>query len=104
VHVHLITDLVQFFPYGISIQAFQRINRFLSANILAAGKLGNLDFLKPELDWAQTLIENHSQTLVPMTQYLELYAEAAQRAMGANAAPLAEWLMDFVANQNQIKL
>jgi len=91
VHIYLKTALSS---WEMPLNTFYAANNFLSANILAALQLGDLDFLRPELSWARSLLKYHKIVEVSITEYWIAYAKSVEQAIGAEATPLVEWLLE----------
>ncbi len=91
IHAYLTTTLTSWGEP--SLPLFYEANNFLSANILAALQLGNLNFLRPELDWARGLLQNQGLAHVPIAEYWKAYAKAVRQTIGDDAAPVVDWLM-----------
>jgi DNA-binding transcriptional MerR regulator len=78
----------------VNTQALAQANRSLAQNIAAALTLGNLDYLKRELDWANGLLHNHRHPMPAeiLQAYLRLYHEAASHELGEPGAIIVDWL------------
>src|SRR5262249_29382946 len=71
----------------------EQANNSLSVDIRAALRLGNLDFIRPNLAWLPNLFRHQydmpEQMLKP---YLHAYIAAVEAQMGERGALISEWL------------
>ena len=81
-------------PLNIDAPHLAQANHSLGQNITAALALGNLDYLKRELDWASGLLHNHRYPMpaAALQAYLRLYHEAASHELDEPGAIIVEWL------------
>jgi methanogenic corrinoid protein MtbC1 len=72
-------------------------NRYMSRNIAAALRLGDLDYMGANLHWIEGMMINHNLPPNHLQRYLQAYYEAAQSALeGPAGEPILEWLADVV--------
>jgi len=79
---------------------FMIANHFLSENIEAAMRIGDLDLLKPELIWVDELIRNYQIKPEIVNQYLNAYLKSAESIMDDRGALILQWLKGWVDNQD----
>jgi DNA-binding transcriptional MerR regulator len=72
--------------------SLQIANEYLAKNILAALRLGNIEFLKPEINWVASLIKNHALPSGMLPDYLSSYADAITKFMPVNGYIIANFL------------
>lgn len=66
-------------------------NHYLADNIAAALKLGEMDFLEPELVWVETLIQNYDMDSGLLSRYLHAYHDALEAHLDERGRPILEW-------------
>ncbi len=69
-------------------------NFHLQENIYAALYLGDVEFLRPEIEWVNTLLKKINIPPQLLTTYLLEYGEAINSKLGGDAAFLVSWLTD----------
>jgi hypothetical protein len=67
-------------------------NQFLGNNILAALRLGNMDYLDGEIDWLVQLLKAHNLPIRIVYDYLGLYENVVNRQLSEQGKPIIEWL------------
>lgn len=67
-------------------------NKHLGQDILAATQLGNLDFLKYEIDWVKKLLSKRKVPIQLFTTYLQEYQKQVSNHLGNQGRALADWL------------
>lgn len=69
-------------------------NREMSTNIIAALKLGNMEFLYNNIQWLRGLLTNYHDHMNPqlVKQYLTIYHHAAQHVLDERGQPIVQWL------------
>ncbi len=73
-------------------------NRRLTSNILAALKLGDLDFIGPNLQWLEGMMINHNMPPTVLCSFLKTYHSAAVQHLDAPAGePVVRWLAKVAA-------
>ena len=73
-------------------------NRRLTSNILAALKLGDLDFIGPNLQWLEGMMINHNMPPTVLCDFLKAYHRAAAQHLDApSGEPVVSWLARVVA-------
>ncbi len=74
-------------------------NRRLTGNILAALKLGDLDYIGPNLQWLEGMIVNQNMPPAVLCNFLAAYHAAAAQHLSATAGrPVTEWLQKVTAD------
>ena len=89
IHAHLNDTLTRF---NVPLKQLAESTVFLSEAILASLYLGDLDLLKHELSWVQSLLENRATQGVGLDMYLRTYANSTRETLGEIAQPLVDWL------------
>ena len=69
-------------------------SHFLSENIEAALKIGNLDLIEPELRWVDQLIKNYLPKSENLNLYLLAYQKAIKKIMDHRGEPLIQWFSE----------
>lgn len=88
--------------YSTSSPEFQSAHsRYLSRDILAALRLGSLDFLNTELEWVEGLLSNAQFTDIDLQQFLLNYQNAVEKYLGANSEPILTWLQSVIKKLNE---
>ena len=64
----------------------------LALNILAALKLGDMDFLGTDIEWVEGLLGNHQLPRQLLYAYLDVYRQAAKAHLDERGAPVIDWL------------
>lgn len=72
-------------------------NTNLAQNIHAALRLGNLDFLGPEMTWIRSLLYERQIPDDALNAYLRAYASVAKEILDARGAPILAWLDATIA-------
>ncbi len=76
-----------------ALSGMAQANRRLTGNILAALKLGDLDYIGPNLQWLEGMIINNNMPPTVLCNFLAAYhAAAAQHLDGPAGRPVVEWL------------
>ncbi len=73
-------------------------NQMLARNICAALKLGDMDFLSPDIEWIQGLLDNYQIPRDLLGAYLRAYLRAAQIYLDERGRVIIEWLNRMVEN------
>lgn len=71
-------------------------NFHLTRDVLAALKLGELDYLSQDILWAQGLIENYQVPPESLIDYLRTYGEVIQKTLGDAGQPITEAMQSLV--------
>ena len=67
-------------------------SRYLSRDILAALRLGELSFLSSDLTWIRGLLSNLKTPDHLLQEYLQIYSQAVEETLGSQGAPVLNWL------------
>ncbi|KAA3645794.1 MAG: MerR family transcriptional regulator [Chloroflexi bacterium] len=70
-------------------------NTHLTQDIEAALRFGDMDQLKPALDWVQQLTANYDLPPDLLGYYLKAYHYAAEHTLGEQGQPVIDWLEQF---------
>lgn len=85
-------------PSSGAISGMAEANRRLTSNILSALKLGDLDFIAPNLQWLEGMMINHNMPPAVLCNFLKTYHSAAVQHLDALAGePIVRWLAKVVA-------
>jgi DNA-binding transcriptional MerR regulator len=82
----------QFQTNGMSKYHLEIANEFLGRDIEAALALGDVNFLRSEIDWIKDLLNNHDIPLDLLSKYLNLYRGRVDINLGTQGKPVVEWL------------
>lgn len=77
---------------GIDPEHLDTANHYLAKDILAALKLGDMDFMTAEMAWLARLLVNYAISGDLLDQYLDSYRQAARSYLDDRAQPILEWL------------
>ncbi len=79
-------------------QNWGNANHYLTRNILSALKLGDLNFIAPNLEWLEGMMHNYDMPARSLHDFLTVYHRAAIRQLdGAVGRPVVQWLTEIVA-------
>jgi len=67
-------------------------SRFLSRDILAALKLGELDLLNNDMDWVRGLLANSGIPDGALREFLQIYHQAVDEFLELPNEPILRWL------------
>jgi DNA-binding transcriptional MerR regulator len=67
-------------------------NTHLALNIMAALRLGEMDFLGVDIEWVEGLLGNHRLPSELLYDYLDVYRQAAKAHLDERGAPVIDWL------------
>ncbi len=74
---------------------------FLGKILLASLQLGQLDYLKSDLDWLRGLSVGEKRPVDGLHQYLAAYSAAVRQIMGSTGQPIADWLDAYISEALQ---
>lgn len=74
---------------------------FLGKILLASLQLGQLDYLKSDLDWLRGLSVGEKRPVDGLHQYLAAYSTAVRQIMGSTGQPIADWLDAYISGALQ---
>jgi len=77
---------------------FALANHMLTRNIRAALQLGDMNFLSPDIEWIQGLLDNYQIPRDSLSAYLCAYLRAAQIYLDERGRVIIEWLNRVVEN------
>jgi DNA-binding transcriptional MerR regulator len=86
---------------GVSVNNIQIANEFLSQEITAALSLGDLSFVRSDIEWAENLIINHGIPGRTLSDYLLAYYETAQIHLDEPGEPILDWLASIIQIGNK---
>lgn len=94
IHSYLLERLDEL---DMSEQELNSVNEYFTRTIIAALRLGSLEYASADLDWVEGLIINYGLSAEHLTRYLDLYYEAAKLHLTAPEGELvgeliADWL------------
>lgn len=76
-------------------------NMHLARDIVAALKLGNMDFLGPEIVWVKSMMIKQDMEPALLFEYLSVYHEAVETVMDEGGRLIAEWLARVEENNSE---
>lgn len=68
---------------------------FLLADIIAALKLGSINLVKPNLVWANNLLDQREFTEMEMSGFLEIFWKALEAELGSIVDPIIQYLKSY---------
>lgn len=78
---------------GMDHRHLEQANHNLSRSLVAALTLGNLDFLRPQFEWVEELIQTHYELSEQMLEaYMRAYISAIELHSSNHGALIANWL------------
>ena len=88
---HRVTHLLR--DQSISIPNLAEINSFFGDSLAAVLALGNIEFMNPDIEWVMSLHHKEIQTTDLLPFYMRAYQQALSEELGADAAPITEWII-----------
>jgi hypothetical protein len=79
-------------PSGVGREHLTISNTHLALNIIAALKLGDMNFLGVDIDWVEGLLGNYRLPRQLLYEYLDVYRQAAKTHLDERGAPVVDWL------------
>jgi MerR family transcriptional regulator, light-induced transcriptional regulator len=86
------TELADQMPF----EYLQIANQHMAEDIAAAITLGNIDFLDPELDWIQGLLNNAALSEDLLAVYLQSYQQAADQVFDSRGQEILTWMQEAI--------
>jgi methanogenic corrinoid protein MtbC1 len=83
---------------GLKEHYLSHANNFLAQDITAALRLGDLNFIQPDLHWISKLLENFEMHPDLLTKYLEIYRQGVAAHLDEGAQPITAWLDMVIEN------
>jgi DNA-binding transcriptional MerR regulator len=83
-------------PSGLGREHLTIANTHLALNIMAALKLGDMNFLGVDADWVEGLLGNYRLPRQLLYEYLDVYRQAAKAHLDEGGAPVVDWLEGVV--------
>lgn len=76
---------------GLNPAYFSSAHKYMGDNIVAALRLGNMNYLNGEIEWLNVMLEGYNlpRSLVP--QYLDLYSRMVRSQLASQALPITSW-------------
>jgi DNA-binding transcriptional MerR regulator/methylmalonyl-CoA mutase cobalamin-binding subunit len=90
------TDLREVEQPGLSAERVRMTNFYLSRNIEAALRLGDIHFVEREIDWANGLMANASYDPQQMLQFLQSYGRAMGKHLDQRGQLILTWAQDLI--------
>jgi methanogenic corrinoid protein MtbC1 len=84
---------------GVPLNDIQGASEFLAQDIVAALSLGDLSFIRSDIEWAGNLITNHDIPREMLFAYLVAYYKAAQIHLDEPGEPILDWLASIVQSK-----
>jgi DNA-binding transcriptional MerR regulator/methylmalonyl-CoA mutase cobalamin-binding subunit len=72
--------------------AVKTATEYLTRNILAALRLGDISLVDEELDWVKKLITSNHISETTLTEFIRLYAEAVKSNLSGDCRIVLDWL------------
>jgi DNA-binding transcriptional MerR regulator len=83
--------------FNVPLEEMGTANTFMFKNILSALAVGDLDLLKPELEWLKTLLKINNMNGPRLAGYIQAYADAIDTVFGETGGLLRDWLKAYLA-------
>jgi DNA-binding transcriptional MerR regulator len=83
---------------GVSYASLSAANSNMADNIIAALKLGNLDYLGIDIDWIAQLLENRNIKAKELGLYLTTYHRAAATHLDERGGLILDWLKRTISS------
>jgi methylmalonyl-CoA mutase cobalamin-binding subunit len=90
------TDLREVEQPGLSAERVRMTNFYLSRNIEAALRLGDIHFVGREIDWANGLMANASYDPQQMLQFLQAYGRAMGKHLDQRGQLILTWAQNLM--------
>ncbi len=71
-------------------------SHYLSRDILAALKLGDLSYINKNLDWVRGLLSQSSVPAQVLLSFLQIYSQAVEEMMDSRGEPILDWLQNEI--------
>lgn len=84
-----------------SYEKFSNINVYLEQRVLAALKLGDMEFLRPDLGWVEVMLIEQDLPPILLNHYLTLYVEVIYVVLDERGKLIADWLSQFLTQPQQ---
>ncbi len=81
-------EIGDFLPF----EYFQIANKHMAEDIIAALKLGNMDYLDGEMDWIYGLLGNANVSSDLLAGYLNSYKQAADQVLDERGEAIVHWM------------
>lgn len=80
-------------------EALTSANTKFAQNIIAALKLGNIEFASPNITWIEGYFINYHLPTVWLNTYLTIYYQAARMQLDERGKPIIDWLAQLAAQE-----
>ena len=71
-------------------------SRYLSRDIIAALRLGELDLISDDMEWVHGLLKNYQIPDVALREFLKIYYQAVEEHLGSNGESISIWLQSEI--------
>jgi methanogenic corrinoid protein MtbC1 len=71
-------------------------NKYLARDIDAALRLGDINYVQPDLDWLAALLVNFNVAVELLPKYMTYYKEALNTHLDERGQPIIEWMDNFI--------
>ena len=82
-------------------QRFQSSTRYLSRDIMAALRLGDISLLRGDIEWINGLLVHANVPENALIDYLQIYRQSIYDILGQNAEPILTWFQKEIERLNQ---
>jgi DNA-binding transcriptional MerR regulator len=72
-------------------------NNHFGSSLTAALELGDVKYLQTDMHWIQTVLIGQGLPAKILRDYLQAYADAIRKVMGAPGMPIVSWIRSFAA-------
>ena len=85
---------------GMGYDEFVNANMHMARNIRSALRLGDMNFIYPELNWLEQLMSNYDWPTEILHQYIVAYHDTADSLLNGEGRPVINWLAQVIKNEN----
>jgi hypothetical protein len=78
-------------PLSISPEDIDTGIHFLGEIISAALQLGDMAHASAEIDWLKGLLQSHASSQSQLTDFMQAYSNAIDKAINGQRSPIVEW-------------
>ena len=78
---------------------FVNANMYMARNIIAALRLGDMDYIGDELAWIEQLMTNYQWPVSILRRYWSAYHDACEVYLNGRGQPVVDWLGRVIENE-----
>lgn len=84
---------------GMGYDEYVNANMHMARNIRSALRLGDMNYINPELVWLQQLLSNYDWPTEILHHYIEAYRDTAELFLNGHGKPVVAWLEQVIKNE-----